>query len=144
MPSVTRGMGAGGRGSLGSGAVGTRDPRRGTMSASRARMHERLRSKLRSPVLALVLVAPLASATMAAAPPSEITFPILHADCRPGAPGAPAFALFLNNALLATLPSTQGCSCSGPPLQHTFTDAATIGLFDPATCNDVRVEVADG
>src|SRR2546428_487872 len=86
--------------------------------------------------LAGALLAPAA----AHATPTAITFSIEHADCD-GA-GVNSFALYLNDTLLATLPSTEDCMCNVSPLVATFTDAATLALFDPAACNRFRVDVS--
>ena len=88
--------------------------------------------------LASALLAPAA----AHATPTAITFTIEHADCD-GA-GVNSFALYLNDTLLATLPSTEDCMCNDSPLIATFTDAATLALFDPAACNRFRVNANDG
>src|SRR2546425_13162401 len=85
--------------------------------------------------LAGALLAPAA----AHATPTAITFSIEHADCD-GA-GVNSFALYLNDTLLATLPSTEDCVCNDTPLVATFTDAAALALFDPAACNRFRVDV---
>src|SRR6266705_3594501 len=87
--------------------------------------------------LAGALLAPAA----AHATPTAITFSIEHADCD-GA-GVNSFALYLNDTLLAALPSTEDCVCNDSPLVATFSDAATLALFDPAACNRFRVEVTD-
>src|SRR6266446_3018786 len=87
--------------------------------------------------LAGALLAPAA----AHATPTAITFSIEHADCD-GA-GVNSFALYLNDTLLATLPSTEDCMCNDSPLIATFTDAATLALFDPAACNRFRVDVTN-
>src|SRR5881396_1596595 len=87
--------------------------------------------------LAGALLAPAA----AHATPTAITFSIEHADCD-GA-GVNSFALYLNDTLLAMLPSTEDCVCNDSPLVATFTDAAALALFDPAACNRFRVEVTD-
>ncbi len=71
--------------------------------------------------------------------PTGITFTINHADC--GGVGSNSFSLFLNGTLLAAVPSTQGCECNDSPLVETFTDAASLALFDPTVCNDFRVEI---
>src|SRR3989454_828116 len=86
--------------------------------------------------LAGALLAPAA----AHATPTAITFSIEHADCD-GA-GVNSFALYLNDTLLATLPSTEDCVCNDTPLVATFTDAAALALFDPAACNRFRVDVS--
>jgi len=72
--------------------------------------------------------------------PTAITYKILHADC--GA-GFNSFMLFVNDVLVATLPSTQGCQCNTAPLTITLTDTATLALFDPAICNTFRVDVTN-
>jgi Thrombospondin type 3 repeat len=74
--------------------------------------------------------------------PTAITFTINHADCA-GA-GAHLLSLKLNGGLLATLPTTQECSCNTTPLVATFTDPASLALFDPRGCNEYRVDVSDG
>ncbi len=91
-------------------------------------------------VAALAVFVP--AAAHATPPPTAITFTIEHADCA-GA-GVNAFALYLNDTLLATLPTTQGCACNASPLVATFTDGATLALFDPAACNSFRVDVSNG
>ena len=104
---------------------------------------------LRGPRLGLGIVTALAgtllvSAAAHATPPAPtaITFTIEHADCA-GA-GVNSFALYLNDTLLATLPSTEDCVCNASPLVATFTDAATLALYDPAACNRFRVDVTGG
>src|SRR3989475_7599459 len=95
--------------------------------------------------LGLGIVTALAGALLAPAAahatPTAITFSIEHADCD-GA-GVNSFALYLNDTLLATLPSTEDCMCNDSPLIATFTDAATLALFDPAACNRFRVDVTN-
>ena len=91
--------------------------------------------------VALVALMGLAPARADGAP-SAISFAIGHADCA-GA-GTYAFAFYLNDHLLGTAPSTVGCACVEEPLTATFTDAATLALYDPAACNAFRVEVSDG
>src|SRR5205823_6656441 len=101
---------------------------------------------LRGLRLGLAIVTALAGALLASAAahatPTAITFTIEHADCA-GA-GVNSFALYLNDTLLATVPSTQGCTCNASPLVASFTDAATLALFDPAACNSFRVDVTGG
>src|SRR5436309_1880757 len=101
---------------------------------------------LRGPRLGLGIVTALAgtllvSAAAHATPPAPtaMTFTIEHADC--DGPGSNSFALYLNDTLLATVPSTQDCVCNASPLVATFTDAAALALFDPAACNRFRVDV---
>jgi hypothetical protein len=74
--------------------------------------------------------------------PTAVTFTIGHADCD-GA-GAHSFAMYMNDVLLGTVASTQGCTCNEEPVVATFTDAASLRLFDPAACNGFRVDVSDG
>src|SRR5439155_10896546 len=104
-------------------------------------MHARRRLRF-----GLGIVTALAGALLAAAAahatPTAITFSIEHADCA-GA-GVNGFALYLNDTLLATVPSTQGCTCNASPLVASFTDAATLALFDPAACNSFRADVTGG
>ena len=69
---------------------------------------------------------------------TAIAFTILHGDCL--GPGSNTFSLFLNDTLLATVPSSHGCVCDDVPLVQTFTDAATLSLFNPTMCNSFRVE----
>src|SRR5436190_355078 len=104
---------------------------------------------LRGPRLGLGIVTALAgtllvSAAAHATPPAPtaMTFTIEHADC--DGPGSNSFALYLNDTLLATLPSTEDCACNASPLVATFTDAAALALFDPAACNRFRVDVTGG
>src|SRR5207253_6773632 len=87
-----------------------------------------------------LLVSAAAHATPPA--PTAMTFTIEHADC--DGPGSNSFALYLNDTLLATLPSTEDCACNASPLVATFTDAAALALFDPAACNRFRVDVTGG
>ena len=89
--------------------------------------------------LAGALLAPAAAHATPPAP-TAIAFAIEHADCD-GA-GVNSFALYLNDTLLATLPSTEDCACNASPLVATFTDAATLALYDPAACNRFRVDVS--
>ncbi len=72
--------------------------------------------------------------------PTAISFEILHADCGPSGAGDNSFSVFLNDALLATVPSSQGCACNVIPLTITFSDATTLALFDPASCNRFRID----
>src|SRR5438552_18581001 len=74
--------------------------------------------------------------------PTAITFAINHADC--GGAGTHTFDLFLNDVRLATVPSSQDCVCNTEPLVVSFTDAATLALFDGASCNDFRVDAGRG
>src|SRR5437016_3386727 len=104
---------------------------------------------LRGPRLGLGIVTALAgtllvSAAAHATPPAPtaMTFTIEHADCN--GPGSNSFAFYLNDTLLATLPSTEDCVCNASPLVATFTDAAALALFDPAACNRFRVDVTGG
>src|SRR5947208_1905314 len=104
---------------------------------------------LRGPRLGLGIVTALAgtllvSAAAHATPPAPtaMTFTIEHADC--DGPGSNSFALYLNDTLLATLPSTEDCVCNASPLVATFTNAAALALFDPAACNRFRVDVTGG
>src|SRR5438067_2330278 len=104
---------------------------------------------LRGPRLGLGIVTALAgtllvSAAAHATPPAPtaMTFTIEHADC--DGPGSNSFALYLNDTLLATLPSTEDCVCNASPLVATFTSAAALALFDPAACNRFRVDVTGG
>src|SRR5947207_1578092 len=90
--------------------------------------------------LAAILVFGTASLA-AGAGPTAITFTIGHADCA-GA-GANDFALSLNGHVIATAPTTVGCSCAGQPLVVTVTDPAALALYDPAACNAFGVEVSN-
>src|SRR5436309_2026680 len=107
-------------------------------------MHVRRRLRSRLGIVAALLFAALVPAAARAThlTPTAITFTIEHGDCD-GA-GANSFALYLNGTLLATVPSTQGCACNASPLVATFTDAATLALFDPTACNSFRVDVTGG
>src|SRR2546425_7964321 len=74
--------------------------------------------------------------------PTAITFRILHADCGPSSSaGDNEFSLFLNDILLATVPSSRGCACNSVPLVKTFTDPEILARFDPSTCNSFRVDL---
>src|SRR5262249_14883991 len=103
-------------------------------------MHARRRLRLGLGIM-IALAGALFAPAAADATPDAITFTIEHADCD-GA-GVNSFSLYLNDTLLATLPSTQDCVCNASPLVATFTDAATLALFDPAACNRFRVDVSD-
>ncbi|WP_434047980.1 MULTISPECIES: DNRLRE domain-containing protein [Sorangium] len=70
---------------------------------------------------------------------TAITFNINHADC-----GSAEFALYLNGVLLDTVASDKRCYCNNMTLTKTFTDPAVLALYDPATCNDVRVDINRG
>ncbi len=96
--------------------------------------------QVRAALAAALLASALLTSTAEAITPTAITFSILHADCSGGASG---FSLFMNGTFLATVPSSQGCVCNSSPLVVTFTDAATLSLFDPTMCNSFRVDVAD-
>ena len=72
--------------------------------------------------------------------PTAITFDILHADCGNAAPGINSLSLFLNDVMIATVPTSQGCECNSSPLTIMFTDAPTLGHFDPEICNSFRVD----
>ena len=90
-------------------------------------------------VLAGVGLAP--AGAVAQGTPTAITFTINHADCA-GA-GAHLLSLKLNGGLLATVPTTQDCSCNTTPLVETFTSPQALSLFDPRGCNVYRVDVSD-
>jgi hypothetical protein len=75
--------------------------------------------------------------------PTAITFEVLHADCGASVPGLNSFSLFINDVLVGTAPATQGCLCNAIPLTVTFTDAPTLALFNPASCNSFRVDVTN-
>src|SRR5437016_5171478 len=111
-------------------------PSRSHCPARPLRGTPRSQAEVTAAALASALLAPAA----AHATPTAITFTIEHADCD-GA-GVNSFALYLNDTLLATLPSTEDCMCNVSPLVATFTDAATLALFDPAACNRFRVDVS--
>ncbi|WP_437693313.1 DNRLRE domain-containing protein [Sorangium sp. So ce176] len=70
---------------------------------------------------------------------TAITFNINHADC-----GSAEFALYMNGVLLDTVASDKRCYCNNMTLTKTFTDPAVLALYDPATCNDVRVDINRG
>src|SRR5437016_4212771 len=92
--------------------------------------------------LATLLGGSLSTTARAGIAPTAITFAINHADC--GGAGTHTFDLFLNDVRLATVPSSQDCVCNTEPLVVSFTDAATLALFDGASCNDFRVDVGSG
>ncbi|WP_437291389.1 DNRLRE domain-containing protein [Sorangium sp. So ce406] len=70
---------------------------------------------------------------------TAITFNISHADC-----GSAEFALYLNGVRLDTVASDKRCYCNNLTLKKTFTDPAVLALYDPTTCNDVRVDINRG
>jgi hypothetical protein len=92
----------------------------------------------------------IVAALMAGAPrvadasitPTGITFAVNHADCAAGGAGSHTFSFYLNDVLLGTLPSSNGCECTSDPLLATFSDANSLALFDPNICNTFRVDVS--
>jgi hypothetical protein len=91
--------------------------------------------------LVTLLGAGRAHATLSA--PTAITFAVNHADCGVAA-GAHSLGLYLNDVLLGTVPTSIGCVCSAEALAVSFTDPATLALFDPSACNRFRVALSDG
>ncbi len=90
----------------------------------------------------LVFVGLLTLATLgvrAEAAVTSVTFDIGHSEC--GAPGTHTFDLFLNEVLVATLPSEGACTCHEGGSIVTLTDPATLALLDPLACNSARVNV---
>jgi hypothetical protein len=87
------------------------------------------------------LLAGVPQLTHASITPTEISFAVNHADCA-GA-GAHTFGFYLNDVLLGTLPSSNACVCTTDTLVATFSDAASLALFDPAACNSFRVDVSN-
>lgn len=93
--------------------------------------------------LLLALALGLARALPAAAAPDAITFTISHADCGPTyRAGDNRFRLFMNETLLAEVPTTMDCVDSNTPLVATITDPAALALFDPSACNSFRIEIS--
>src|SRR5262245_40409355 len=89
--------------------------------------------------LAIVVV----HAQLAQAAPDAVTFTINHADCGPTfQPGDNRFRLFMNEVLLADVPTSHGCVDSNTPLVVRVTDPALLAGFDPAACNTFRVEMS--
>jgi hypothetical protein len=74
-----------------------------------------------------------------AATPTALVFDIGHADCL--APGGHSFKLFVNDTLVATVPSNGACDCHEGGLIVTLTSPATLALVNPDACNTARVEV---
>ena len=88
------------------------------------------------------LLAIAAARSRATAATTAVTFDIGHSDCT--APGAHTFDLYLNEVLVASVPSTGECTCHDGGLIVTLTDPATLALVDPAACNSVAVTVPNG
>ncbi|MGH7896185.1 MAG: thrombospondin type 3 repeat-containing protein, partial [Candidatus Binatia bacterium] len=80
-----------------------------------------------------------ASAHDASATASAVTFDIGHADC--AGPGAHTLDLYLNETLVASVPSTNDCTCNTTPLVATLTDPTVLALVNPNACNSARVSV---
>src|SRR5262245_28717317 len=100
---------------------------------------------LRGVRFALALVTALLGGvpkTAHALTPTAITFTVNHADC--AGVGAHTFSFYVNDALLGTLPSSTACACTTNALVATFSDAASLALFDPAACNSFRMDVSNG
>ena len=93
-------------------------------------------------IVTALLVGVAASAQASHITPTAITFAVNHVDCR-GA-GMHTFSFYLNDNLLGTLPSSNGCVCTTDPVVVSFSDPAALALFDPAACNSFRVDVSDG
>ncbi|WP_438001829.1 DNRLRE domain-containing protein [Sorangium sp. So ce185] len=87
--------------------------------------------------LSLLVLAALPGTAFGAT--TAITFVINHADC-----GNAEFSLYLNGVLLDTVPSENGCECRTETLQRAFTEPEVLALYDPNTCNDVRVDIDKG
>jgi hypothetical protein len=90
----------------------------------------------------MAIVGLLAIGSARAATPTAVRFDIGHADCV--APGAHNFKLYVNETLVATVPSTDPCTCHEGGLVVTLTSPTVLGLVDPAACNTARVTVASG
>ena len=88
----------------------------------------------------LIILWGLASPVAAQIVPTAITFDILSAECQ-GA-GAHQFTVSLNGHELATVPSGSVCYCQGSRVSVTFSDPATLALFDPSGCNSFGVTVS--
>jgi hypothetical protein len=89
-------------------------------------------------VLGLLAMLAVAGARADAAV-TAVTFDIGHSDCT--GPGAHTFDLYLNEVLVAVVPSDGDCDCHTGGMTVTLTDPATLALVDPAACNSARVNV---
>jgi hypothetical protein len=89
-------------------------------------------------VLGLLAVLAVAG-TRADAAVTAVTFDIGHSDCT--GPGAHTFDLYLNEVLVASVPSNGACTCHTGGMIVTLTDPATLALVNPASCNSARVNV---
>src|SRR5689334_10411968 len=90
--------------------------------------------------LATALAAGVPQIGRASITPTAITFTVNHADC--DAVGAHTFSFYLNDVLLGTRPSTNGCMCTTQALEVTFSDAGSLSHFVPTACNSFRVDVS--
>ena len=90
----------------------------------------------------LVGVIGIVAAPRAHATPTAVTFEVGHSDCT--APGAHTVDLYLNESLVASVPSTNGCTCNTTPLVVTLTDPTTLALLHDSTCNSARIRVRPG
>ena len=83
-----------------------------------------------------------ASAVPAAKPagPQAIPFTIGHADCA----GEGGFRFNINDALLGTARSSQGCACNDAPLVVTFADPRSVAWFHPAARSRFRIDITQG
>src|SRR5262245_20396337 len=91
----------------------------------------------------LAALAVVLRALPALAAPTAITFTINHVDCGPTfQAGDNRFRLFMNDVLLADVPTSNGCLDNNTPLVVTVTDPGALAGFDPATCNTFRVDVS--
>lgn len=91
-------------------------------------------------VWSLFFLEGLASPAAAQIVPTAITFDILHAECSQA--GAHHFTLSMNGHVLGSIPSGSVCYCEGSRASVTFSDAATLALFDPSGCNSFSVTVS--
>ena len=91
----------------------------------------------RGPALALGILLLGGSASSPASAqivPTSIRFEILYSECRPS--GTDTVTFSMNGQVVGSLPMPRQCNCGdSSPLVVTFSDAATLALFDPSGCN---------
>jgi len=101
------------------------------------RFGRRVVSVIGAAILAVALTSGRASAAV-----TSVTFDIGHSDCT--APGAHTLNLFLNGVQVASVPTTDGCTCHENGLVVTLTDPAVLALVNPAACNSAQVVSPNG
>jgi len=80
-------------------------------------------------VIAAVMLAVALMSGRASAAVTSVTFDIGHSDCT--APGAHTLNLFLNDVQVASVPTTDGCTCHENGMVVTLTDASGKSLWIP-------------